>query len=86
MAESEVARLLREARAKRQALNANRIENWVEANFDDIARERSNKTQWEDIASVATGLGVKNMRGNENPTGAVVRKYFLRASQARKGG
>ena len=84
MAESEVARRLKEVRAKRKEPDVNTVEYWMRQNFDELQRERNaNEVTYEEIAEVAASLGVKNMRGNAKPSAAVVRKFFLKVARER---
>jgi hypothetical protein len=78
--ETEIARRLKEARAKRTAPNVNTLKHWVRENFDELQRERNaHKFSFNDMAMAAAEMGVKGERGDGKPSGAMARKYFLDA-------
>lgn len=87
MADTEIARRIKEVRAKRKSPDVNTIEHWIRENFDELDRERkSGEASFKDIAQVAIELGIKGMRGNRNPSGAVVGKYFARIALENREG
>jgi hypothetical protein len=76
--ETEIARALREAYAKRTAPNENTLRHWVVENFDELEHERLiHKYSFDDMAAAAASLGIKGDRGNSKPSGQMARRHFL---------